>query len=64
MRKLTIHFTYIDDIMRSFQEFIRRGQVRDSSLKRLFPDVADQVYRMAEEEAKERFEGYRRLASL
>ena len=51
------------DIKGDFQEFIK-GEVRYSSLKRLFPDVADQVYRMAEEEAKERFEGYRRLASL
>ncbi len=51
------------DIKGDFQEFIK-GEVRYSSLKRLFPDVADQVYQMAEEEAKERFEGYKRLASL
>ncbi len=51
------------DIKGDFQDFIK-GEVRYSSLKRLFPDVADRLYKIAEEEAKERFEGYKKLAGL
>ena len=49
------------DIKGDFQEFIQ-GEVRYSSLKRTFPDVADMLYKRAEEEAKERFEVYKQLA--
>lgn len=46
----------------SFQEFIQ-GEVRYSSLKRAFPQVADELYAAAEEAAKERYEGYKRMAA-
>lgn len=51
------------DIKGDFQEFLK-GEVRYSSLKRLFPDVADRLYKIAEEEAKERFETYKELAGI
>jgi pyruvate-ferredoxin/flavodoxin oxidoreductase len=46
-----------------FQEFIN-GEVRYSSLKRLFPDEADKLYKIAEQEAKERFETYKQLSTI
>ncbi len=49
------------DIKGDFQAFIQ-GEVRYSSLKRTFPDVADQLYKRAEDEARERFEFYKQLA--
>ena len=45
----------------SFQEFIQ-GEVRYSSLKRSFPESADELYAEAEKAAKERYEKYKRLA--
>jgi pyruvate-ferredoxin/flavodoxin oxidoreductase len=51
------------DIKGDFQEFIK-GEVRYSSLKRLFPNEADNLYKIAEEEAKERFEMYKHLAKI
>ncbi len=45
----------------SFKDFIL-GQVRYSSLAQEFPDVADKLFDMAEEDAKERYEGYKKLA--
>ncbi|MDU6791778.1 MAG: thiamine pyrophosphate-dependent enzyme, partial [Anaerococcus sp.] len=45
----------------SFQEFIQ-GEVRYSSLKRSFPETADQLYQEAEKAAKDRYETYKRLA--
>lgn len=45
----------------SFKDFIM-GQVRYSSLAQEFPDVADKLFDMAEENAKERYESYKRLA--
>ena len=45
----------------SFQEFIQ-GEVRYSSLKRSFPESADELYAEAEKAAKERYETYKRLA--
>ncbi len=44
-----------------FQEFIN-GEVRYSSLKRTFPDVADELFKRAEEDAKERYEIYKKMA--
>lgn len=44
-----------------FREFIL-NQVRYSSLQREFPDVAEQLFEMTEENAKHRFESYKRLA--
>jgi pyruvate-ferredoxin/flavodoxin oxidoreductase len=40
------------------------GQVRYSSLARTFPDVAEELFNKAEENAKERYETYKTLASL
>lgn len=45
----------------SFQEFIQ-GEVRYSSLKRSFPESADELYAEAEKAANERYETYKRLA--
>ena len=45
----------------SFQEFLQ-GEVRFSSLKRAFPDIADELYAKTEKDAKARLEGYKRLA--
>jgi pyruvate-ferredoxin/flavodoxin oxidoreductase len=39
------------------------GEVRYSALKSTFPDIADELFKKAEEDAKERYETYRRLAS-
>jgi pyruvate-ferredoxin/flavodoxin oxidoreductase len=38
------------------------GQVRYSSLAQEFPEVADKLFDIAEENAKERYESYKRLA--
>ena len=45
----------------SFQDFIM-GQVRYSSLAQEFPEVADKLFEMAEENANERYDNYKRLA--
>ncbi|WP_276863486.1 pyruvate:ferredoxin (flavodoxin) oxidoreductase [Anaerococcus tetradius] len=45
----------------SFQEFIQ-GEVRYSSLKRSFPETADELYAEAEKAAKDRYATYKRLA--
>ncbi|MDR0817422.1 MAG: hypothetical protein LBN35_02150, partial [Clostridiales Family XIII bacterium] len=45
----------------SFREFIL-GQVRYTSLAKEFPDIAETLYAATEEDAKERLEGYKRLA--
>ncbi|HML37679.1 MAG TPA: pyruvate:ferredoxin (flavodoxin) oxidoreductase [Bacillota bacterium] len=45
----------------SFKDFIM-GQVRYSSLAQEFPEVADKLFEMAEENAKERYDSYKRLA--
>ncbi|MCQ2566312.1 MAG: thiamine pyrophosphate-dependent enzyme, partial [Clostridia bacterium] len=46
----------------SFREFIM-DQVRYSSLKKEFPDTAEELFQMAEENSKERLEGYKKLAA-
>jgi pyruvate-ferredoxin/flavodoxin oxidoreductase len=45
----------------SFQEFLM-GEVRYKSLKKLFPERADELFEKAEKEAKQRFEMHKRLA--
>jgi pyruvate-ferredoxin/flavodoxin oxidoreductase len=45
----------------SFRDFIM-GQVRYSSLAQEFPDVADKLFEMSEDDAKERYNNYKRLA--
>ena len=47
----------------SFRDFIM-GQVRYSSLARTFPDVAEELFNKAEENARERYETYKTLTSL
>jgi len=45
-----------------FQEFIR-SEVRFSSVKKLFPDRAEVLFKRAEEEMLERYNYYKKLAS-
>ena len=47
----------------SFRDFIM-GQVRYSSLAKEFPDIAEKLYEMTEEDARQRYEGYRKLANM
>ena len=46
----------------SFQDFIK-GEVRYTSLSRTFPEIADELFTKAEENAKERLETYKKLAA-
>ena len=46
-----------------FKEFIL-GETRYASLKKLFPDIADQLFDRAENEAKEKVEYYEKLAKM
>ena len=45
-----------------FQDFLL-GEVRFSSLKKAFPEVADELFVTAEENAKWRYRSYQRLAA-
>jgi len=45
----------------NFQEFLM-GEVRYSSLKKQFPEVAESLFEQTEKDAADRLEGYRRLA--
>lgn len=45
----------------SFRDFLL-GQVRYSSLKKAFPDQAEELFEKAEKQAKERYEIYKQLA--
>ena len=47
----------------SYKDFLM-GEVRYSSLKRGFPEIADQLFDQAEREAKERYETYKALAEM
>ena len=44
------------------QEFLQ-GEVRFSSLKRAFPEIAEELYKKTESDAKARLEGYKKLAA-
>jgi len=46
----------------SFRDFLM-GEVRYSSLKLAFPEQAEELFAKAEEDAKERYENYKRLAN-
>jgi len=46
----------------SFREFLM-GEVRYSSLKKQFPDMAEELFAKTEQDAMERLQSYRRLAS-
>jgi pyruvate-ferredoxin/flavodoxin oxidoreductase len=45
----------------NFQEFLQ-SEVRYSSLKTVFPEIAEDLFVAAEEHARIRYETYRRLA--
>ena len=45
----------------SFQDFIN-SEVRYTSLKQTFPDIAQELFEAAERDAKERLENYKRMA--
>lgn len=47
----------------SFREFLD-GEIRYTSLKGSFPEVAEELYAKAEENAKDRYEGYKRMAEM
>jgi len=47
----------------TFQDFLS-GEVRYSSLKKMFPEEADELFTAAEENAKWRYNHYKRLASM
>ena len=46
-----------------FQGFLA-GEARYSSLKKAFPEVADELFAAAEENAKWRYNGYKRMAAI
>ena len=46
-----------------YQDFLR-GEVRYESLVNVFPDVAPQMFEISEKHARERYETYKRLASV
>lgn len=45
----------------SFKDFIN-GEIRYTSLRNVFPEIADNLFSSAEEDSKERYENYRKLA--
>jgi pyruvate-ferredoxin/flavodoxin oxidoreductase len=45
-----------------FKEFLM-GEVRYASLKKSFPDIAEELYAKTAKDAKERLEGYKKLAA-
>lgn len=47
----------------SFQDFLN-SEVRYSALKKSSPEIADKLFALAEEQAKERYEGYVRMAAM
>jgi pyruvate-ferredoxin/flavodoxin oxidoreductase len=47
----------------SFREFLE-GEVRYSSLKQQFPEVAEQLFVKAEKDAKDRYDGYVRMTEM
>lgn len=51
------------DPTESFRDFIM-NEVRFSSLAKTFPDVADELFKACEEDAKKRLATYKRLASM
>ncbi|MDR3434848.1 MAG: pyruvate:ferredoxin (flavodoxin) oxidoreductase [Rouxiella aceris] len=51
-----------DEPEEDFQEFLA-GEVRYSSLKKQYPQFAESLFKKTEQDAKERLEGYKKLAS-
>jgi pyruvate-ferredoxin/flavodoxin oxidoreductase len=52
-----------DEPEEDFQEFLA-GEVRYSSLKKQYPQFAESLFKKTEQDAKERLEGYKKLASF
>jgi pyruvate-ferredoxin/flavodoxin oxidoreductase len=46
-----------------FQGFLN-GEVRYTSLKKAFPEAADELFKAAEENAKWRYNSYQRMAAM
>ena len=46
-----------------FQEFLN-GEVRYTSLKKSFPAIADELFQSAQENAKWRYDSYKRMAAM
>ena len=46
----------------SFRDFLL-GQVRYAAVAKQFPDVAEELFNKAEQDAKERLDSYKRLAN-
>jgi pyruvate-ferredoxin/flavodoxin oxidoreductase len=44
-----------------FIEFLN-SEVRYTSLRKTFPDIADELYSLAEEDAKQKYKKYKKLA--
>lgn len=47
----------------SFKDFIN-GEIRYTQLKTVFPDIADEMFNVAEDHAKERYQAYKRMAEM
>jgi pyruvate-ferredoxin/flavodoxin oxidoreductase len=47
----------------SFREFLQ-GEVRYASLKGSFPEIAEELYAKAEKDAKDRYDGYVKMAEM
>lgn len=47
----------------SFREFIEK-QVRYTSLQKAFPEIAEELFEKAEQEARERYENYKKMAEM
>jgi len=47
----------------SFKEFLQ-SEIRYSSLMNVFPDIAQEMFDLAEKHARERYEQYKRLAEM
>jgi len=47
----------------SFQDFIQ-GEVRYTQLRSNFPDIADELFKVAEQNALERYQSYKRLTEM
>ncbi|HBG16189.1 MAG TPA: hypothetical protein DDW93_05360, partial [Firmicutes bacterium] len=48
---------------KDFQDFLA-SEVRYTSLKQTFPDIADELFAKNEREAKERYENYKKMADI
>lgn len=46
-----------------YKDFLQ-GEIRFSSLKNVFPEIAEKMFDVSEEHARERYETYRRLAEM